>query len=207
MFARAIRYQRPMSYVSATILLLFIMDPFGNIPIFHSLLQDMDRGTRIRVILRELVFAYVILCAFLFAGSAVLAFLGLKQPSLSIAGGIILFLIAIGMVFPGAGLKTTTEGDADPFLVPLAIPMIAGPSAIAALLLLVSQNPGQLLVWWAALSTAWAVTAIVLGSSPFLFVLMGRRGARALERLMGMLLIMMAVQMFLDGVRGYFATD
>jgi multiple antibiotic resistance protein len=193
-----------MDYVSATVLLFFIMDPVGNIPVFHNLLEDVDPNRRARIILRELLFAYAILCIFLFAGEAILSFLGLKQPSLSIAGGIILFLIAIGMVFPGAGIKTTTSGDTDPFLVPLAVPLVAGPSAIAALFLLVSQEPGRLFVWWGALSTAWAVTAVVLGTSPYLFAIIRRRGARALERLIGMLLIMMAVQMFLDGVGAYF---
>lgn len=193
-----------MDYASAAVLLLFIMDPFGNIPVFDSLLHDVDKKRRFRVILRELLFAYVILCAFLFGGSAILDFLGLKQPSLSIAGGIVLFLIAIGMVFPGAGIRAKIAGDEEPFLVPLAVPLVAGPSAIAALLLLVSQDPTQILSWWAALSTAWAVTATILTASPLLFALIGRRGARALERLVGMLLIMMAVQMLLDGIRAYF---
>lgn len=179
------------------------MDPFGNIPIFHSILQEVTPHRRLRIIARELLFAYFILLAFLFAGEAILAFLGLKQPALSIAGGVILFLIAIGMVFPQHGLRTESTREEDPFIVPLAVPMIAGPSAIAALLLLVSRDPQRMLIWWGALSTAWLITALILISSTFLFEHIGRRGVRALEKLIGMLLIMMATQMFLDGIKAY----
>lgn len=192
-----------MDFLSSAVLLLFIMDPFGNIPVFHGILQGIPRERRLRIIARELAFAYLVLAGFLLAGRPVLAYLGLQQPALGIAGGLILFLIALGMVFPQHGLHAERESKEDPFLVPLAVPMVAGPSAIAVLLLLVSRDPDRWPVWLGALSAAWAVTAAVLLASTFLWECMGRRGVRAIEKLVGMLLIMMAVQMFLDGLKIY----
>lgn len=192
-----------MEFLSATVLLLFVIDPFGNIPVFHSILNGFSPSKRARIVVRELLIAYGVLLLFLFAGEAILDYLGLKQPTLSIAGGIVLFLIAIGMVFPEHGIKPTMPNEEDPFIVPLAIPLIAGPSTIAVLLLLVSQAPDKIPVWLGSLSTAWAVSAVILIASTYLFEKIGSRGAQAIERLIGMLLIMMAVQMFLDGVKSY----
>ena len=194
-----------MDFLTATIVLLFIMDPFGNIPVFHSLLERVDARRRPRVILRELLFAYAVLLVFLFGGETMLGRLGLRESTLSVAGGLILFLIALGMVFPTRGLAPAAveEKDEEPFLVPLAVPLVAGPSSVAFLLLLVSRYPERLTVWLGALSLAWAVTALVLTASGFLYERIGRRGARAIERLIGMILIMMSVQMFLDGIREY----
>ncbi len=192
-----------MEFLSATILLVFVIDPLGNIPVFHAILNVFSPTQRARVIVRELLIAYGLLVLVLFAGQAILDYLGLKQPTLSIAGGIILFLIAIGMVFPAHGIKPIAPNEEDPFIVPLAIPLIAGPSTVAVLLLLVSQAPDKRLVWLGALSSAWAVSAVILISSNYLYGKIGNRGARAIERLIGMLLIMMAVQMFLDGVKSY----
>jgi multiple antibiotic resistance protein len=194
-----------VDFLTATIVLLFIMDPFGNIPVFHSLLERVDAGRRPRVVLRELLFAYAVLLVFLFGGETMLGRLGLRESTLSIAGGLILFLIALGMVFPTRGLAPATveEKDEEPFLVPLAVPLVAGPSSVAFLLLLVSRYPERLTVWLGALSLAWGITALILMASGFLYERIGRRGARAIERLIGMILIMMSVQMLLDGIHEY----
>jgi multiple antibiotic resistance protein len=197
-----------MDFFSSTLLLLFIMDPFGNIPLFHSLLLQVDPQRRSRVVVRELLIAYGVLLLFLFGGDSITRHLGLKEPTLSIAGGLILLLIAIGMVFPRHGLDPDERpADEEPFVVPLAVPMIAGPSAVAAVLLLISRAPERLLTWLAALSCAWLLTALVLIASGRLYERIGDRGARAIERLIGMVLIMMAVQMFLDGVGEYLGLD
>jgi multiple antibiotic resistance protein len=192
-----------MELVSATILLLIIMDPLGNIPVFHSLLAHCPREQRLRVIARELVIAYLVLIGFLIAGESLLGYLGLKQPALGIAGGVVLFIIALRMVFPEPGAALPIEGDEEPFIVPLAIPMIAGPSAVAAILLLVSREPERLVTWWGALSAAWVLSAAILLASGLLMERLGPRTLRALGRLMGMLLIMMAVQMLMDALTGY----
>ena len=193
-----------MDMFSAAILLAIIMDPFGNIPLFHSLLGRYPRRRRLLIIARELLIAYAILLLFLFAGEAILHWLGLRQPALGVAGGVVLFIIALRMIFADDRPATGHEEE-EPFFVPLAVPMLAGPSAVSALLLLVSRDPGRLLTWLAALSLAWAVTALVLLASGLLMEMLGRRTLRALVRLTGMLLIMMSIQMFMDGVAAYIA--
>ena len=152
---------------------------------------------------RELVLALLILFLFLFTGNAILGFLGLGQPSLSIAGGVLLFIISLRMIFPRTASHDEIEGAEDPFLVPLAVPMIAGPSTIAILLLLSSSQPDRMMEWSISLGLAWLVTTVLLVASPFLMRVLGTRGARALERLMGMILIILATQMLLNGIRDF----
>ena len=188
---------------SAAVTLLLIMDPLGNVPIFNSVLANCEPTRRTRIIAREVTLALIILMGFLFAGNVILSFLGLSQSSLSIAGGVLLFIISMRMIFPGRHDGAEAEGDEEPFLVPLAVPLIAGPSTIAILLLLSSREPGRMLDWSIALFLAWLVTAALLVASPWLLRYLGDRGARALERLMGMILVIVAVQMLLNGVRDF----
>jgi multiple antibiotic resistance protein len=195
-----------VDFISATILLFIIMDPLGNIPIFHALVGRYSRPRRLRIISREMLVAYVILVLFLLAGEDILGYLGLEQPALGVAGGVVLFVIALRMVFPELGAVTSTDyADEEPFIVPLAVPMIAGPSAVAAVLLLVSREPAQLLRWWGALTVAWGLSACILLASGFFVEMLGHRALRALVRLSGMLLIMIAIQLLMDGITGYLA--
>ncbi len=188
---------------SVSLTLFFIMDPLGNMPVFNAVLSRFDPARRTRVIARELVLALLILMAFLHSGNAILGFLGLSQPSLNIAGGILLFLISLRMIFPPPdSLKDINEAE-DPFLVPLAMPLIAGPSTIAILLLLSSTEPDRMLEWSLALFLAWLGTTLILLASPWLLRVIGTRGARALERLMGMILVILSIQMLLDGIREF----
>jgi len=192
-----------MSIVSAGILLFLIMDPLGNIPIFLSLLKGVAPERRRRVLMRELLIALVVLFAFLLGGQYILKVLQLKQESVSIAGGIILFLIGVKMVFPPKeGVFGHAEGG-EPFIVPMAIPGVAGPSAMAALLLLTHTQPGKLPQWALALFAAWFATALILWSATYLYRLLGESVLTALERLMGMILIALSVQMLLDGIAKY----
>ena len=192
-----------MDLLSAAVLLVIIMDPIGNIPIFHAMLARFPRATRLRIITRELLIAYAVLVLFLVAGDGVLRWLGLQQPALGVAGGVVLFIIALRMVFPEPGAGREAVEETEPFIVPLAIPMLAGPSAVAAVLLLVSRDPERFWSWWAALTLAWTLSAAILLASGVLMEKLGPRTLRALVRLMGMLLIMMAVQMFMDGIAAY----
>ncbi|WP_180962052.1 YhgN family NAAT transporter [Halioglobus japonicus] len=189
--------------MTAFITLLFVMDPLGNVPIFLSVLKNVDPARRQRVLARELVIALVVLLLFLWGGAALLDLLGLRQESVSIAGAIILFLIAIRMIFPSPyGLMGDTP-EGEPFIVPLAIPMVAGPSALAIAMLLVTTNPDRMMDWTLALIGAWAASAVCLMSAPLLLRVLGNRGLVAVERLMGMVLVMIAVQMFFEGVEGF----
>ena len=188
---------------SVAVTLFFIMDPLGNVPVFNAILSSFDSAKRTRIMARELLLALLILFLFLFAGNAMLGFLGLSQSSLSIAGGILLFIISLRMIFPRATSSEEIEGSDDPFLVPLAVPMIAGPSTIAILLLLGSGQPDRMAEWSISLLLAWTATTILLVASPYLMRVLGRRGARALERLMGMILVILATQMLLNGIRDF----
>lgn len=193
-----------MDIASAVITLFLIMDPLGNIPLFLSALKNVPQARRQRVLVREILLAYLVLLACVFVGSAALELLGLEQETISIAGGIVLFLIALRMIFPADGAPPDTlEGE--PFLVPLAVPLIAGPSTLAALLLLQRSAPGQTLRLLLALTIAWAASGAILLSSTFFYRLLRERGLIAMERLMGMLLVMIAVQMFMNGLKTFLA--
>lgn len=179
--------------------LFFIMDPLGNMPVFNAILDHLDSRQRVKIVAREMLFALVILMAFLLAGTAILDFMGLSQSSLNIAGGVLLGIIALRMIFPPPVRENEVDVE-DPFIVPLAMPMVAGPSTIAILLLLSSTQPEYLWEWSAALLIAWAGTAAILTASPYLMRYLGSRGSRALGRLMGMLLVLLATQMLLNGI-------
>ncbi len=193
-----------MDIVSAATLLFLVMDPLGNIPVFLSVLEDVAPQRRTRVLIRELLLALLVLMLFLFCGRYVLGFLQLSEHSIRIAGGIILFLIALKMLFPmQRTADTPDEILGEPLLVPLAIPMVAGPSALAVVMLLSSNEPGRMVDWMLALFAAWLLSSLILISATGLKRFLGRRGLIALERLMGMLLVAIAVQMLLDGISAY----
>jgi len=195
--------ENSMSTLSAGILLFLIMDPLGNIPLFLSLLRNVAPERRQLVLARELLIALVVLFVFLFGGQYLLRVLQLKQESVSIAGGIVLFLIGLRMIFPPKDGIFGGDPAREPFIVPMAIPGVAGPSAVAAVMLLANSNPGRTVDWSVALSVSWLATAVILLSSTYLFRCLGTSVLIAMERLMGMLLVALSVQMFLDGVMAY----
>ena len=192
-----------MDPLSAFFTLLFVMDPLGNVPVFLSVLKSYEPRQRQRIIARELLFALAVLLFFLYFGSQFLALLSLKHESLRIAGGIVLFVIAIHMVFPPESGSTLVPSGQEPYFVPLAVPLVAGPSSLALIMLMVHESRGALLQWTAVVVGAWLITALVLLSSTLLYKVLGAKGITAIERLMGMLLIMIAVQMFFDGLEGF----
>jgi MarC family membrane protein len=182
-----------------------VMDPFGNIPFFVAALNRVEPRRHRVVVLRELAIAYAVMIAFLFAGQRLLGLLGVSGAALTIAGGVILFLIAIRMVFPPPGRSLHEDVEGEPFIVPLAIPYIAGPSVLAVEILLMSREPERWPTWLLAVSLAWAGTAaiVVLGSR--FAARLGRKGLIAVERLMGMILVAIAIQMLLSGIDEYLA--
>jgi len=187
---------------STAVTLFLVLDSLGNIPVFNAILSRLDHQRRSRVIAREMIIALVILVGFLFAGNIILGFLGLTQSSLNITGGVLLFIISLRMIFPGRH-QYQAEDTEDPFIVPIAVPLTAGPSTIAILLFLGSSQPDRLWEWCLALVLAWLGSTILLILSPRVLVVIGERGSRALERLMGMILVILAVQMFLNGIRDF----
>lgn len=192
-----------MTILSTALLLFLILDPLGNIPIFLSVLKPLPPQRQRVVLARELFIALVVLMAFLWGGQYFLDAMHLRQESVQIAGGIVLFLIGIRMIFPKPeGLMGEIPGG-EPFIVPLAIPLVAGPSGMAAVMLMGSNEPQRLGDWSLALLMAWLGTSVILFSATVLYRWLGRRVLTAVERLMGMLLVAISVQMFLDGINAY----
>lgn len=193
-----------MTLASAIILLFLVIDPFGNVPFFVSALNDVEPHRRRRVVIRELLIAYVVMVVFLFVGEPLLKVLGISGPALTIAGGVILFLIALRMVFPNRNRSAQEALVGEPFIVPLAIPYVAGPSVLAVELLMMSNEPGRWPVWLLAVTVAWAATSIIVYFGSQVAAKLGPRGLVAIERLMGMILVAIAIQMFLTGADTYF---
>lgn len=189
--------------LSAALLLFLILDPLGNIPVFLGLLKPLPASRRRFVLARELLIALVVLLVFLWCGKYVLEAMHLRQESVSIAGGIVLFLIGLKMIFPSPEGMFGDLPDGEPFIVPMAIPMVAGPSGMAAVMLLGSQEPGRMGDWTLALVIAWLGTAAILFSATYLYKVLGTRVLVAVERLMGMLLVAISVQMLMDGVASW----
>jgi small neutral amino acid transporter SnatA (MarC family) len=192
-----------MRVLTATLLLLLVMDPAGNVLTFVLLLKDIAPPRRRWIILREMVIALGILLIFLLFGRYFLAALRISEASLSISGGVILLLIALRMIFHTSESVFGECSVGEPLIVPLATPLVAGPSVIATVTLLTTREPGQLLQFCQALVLAWFVTALVLLCGNLLSRLLGPRVLTALERVMGMLLITLAVEMALEGVRAF----
>lgn len=187
--------------LASVFLLLLILDPLGNMPFVLSLLRHIPAARRRHIILRECAMATLLLVGFLFVGDWLLIAMRLSDSALEIAGGIILFMIALRMVFPpprNAALEHDAQGE--PFIVPLAIPMIAGPSALA-MVLLASRQSGEVLIWIAAIVLACSINALLLLASGWFARLFGKSGMEALERLMGLILTAMAVQMLISGIQ------
>ena len=190
-----------MDIFSTALLLVLVIDPVGNIPAFLFILQGVPEERHKRIIFRELFIALIVLVLFLLFGQFILAALQVSQGSLGAAGGIILFLIAVRMIFPVPKGVFGEEAEAgEPFIVPLAIPLVAGPAAMATLMLLMARDPTDWPQWLAALLVAWSVSGIILLSADQLARLLGRHTLVAIERLMGLVLTAVAVQMFIDGV-------
>jgi MarC family membrane protein len=192
------------TFLSATILLIVITDPLGNIPLFISNMQKVKKERRLKVILRECGVAFVVLVFFMLFGRQMLALLRISEETLKIAGGIILFLIAVNMIFPGTGVSVGNDriGD-EPFIVPVAIPLISGPSAMVTSMLIAGSNPSRMLEWIAAAAITIAATFVVLLGSDKIRDVLGVQVISAVEKLMGLLLTAMAIEMLLSGVAAY----
>jgi multiple antibiotic resistance protein len=193
-----------MTFISAVVLLFLVLDPLGNVPLFISATDRVQKERRKKVILRESLIAYVVLVFFFFCGRPILRTIGLDEPSLSIAGGVILFLIALKMVFPERNYYS--EGDGEPFIVPLAIPLIAGPSAIATVLLFMTRAQMPMHMLLLAITCSWAASTLILVCSSYMHRFLGERGLAAVERLMGLVLTAISIQMLMTGISQFLGT-
>jgi multiple antibiotic resistance protein len=195
-----------MDILSATLLLFLVMDPVGNVPLFIATLGRYDKQRQNRIIIRESLIAMLILVFFLFAGRFFLSVFNLSEPALSIAGGIILFIIALKLIFQNSNLIFESNYEGEPLIVPLAVPYIAGPSAIATVMLLSSREPNRWPEWLSAIIIASLVSVLILLLSGNLSRLLGNKGLSAVQRLVGLLLTAIAVQMLLVGIKQFVAS-
>lgn len=193
-----------MTVIAAILLLVIIMDPIGNVPLFLTILKNIPTSRRRKIIFRELLIALIVLLFFMFIGRYILQTLQIAESSLGIAGGIMLFLIAIKMIFPGANNMIVHDDKLEPLVVPLAVPLLAGPSAIAAVILMMAQEPNRWKEWVFALVVAWLIAGVILISSEALGRRLGQRALLAIERLMGILLMLVSVDFILDGIKQTF---
>jgi MarC family membrane protein len=190
-------------FLSAVILLTLVADPFGNMPLVNAMLGGVAERRRRIVVVRECLIAYGLLLAFMLGGQSLLAVMHLSQTSLSIAGGVILFMIAIRMVFAKLDGTFGEKAGGEPFIVPLATPLIAGPSALATVMLMASRDPSRLGMWAAAITVTMLITTVVLLAGTKLHRWLGDHAMHAIERLMGLILTAIAVEMLLAGIREF----
>ncbi|HBM17148.1 MAG TPA: hypothetical protein DD381_12520 [Lentisphaeria bacterium] len=188
------------AFLSTTLVMFFIMDPLGNIPIFLSALKSVKPDRRKKVLTRELFISLIVILLFFFIGKYIMSLMHFTQESISISGGLILLIIALKMIFPQSHDEAEKYED-EPFIVPLAIPLVAGPSAFAVIILLPQVPLKTMFLNLGAILTAWLVTAVILTFSTSLYKILKEKGVRAVERLMGMLLVIMATQMLINGIR------
>lgn len=192
-----------MNVFSIAFSLFLLMDSIGNVPLYLSVLKNLDPKRQRIVILREMIIALVIIILFMFLGDGLMTFLQISESTIQISGGIILFLICLKMIFPSK--ETPQESipiNEEPLIVPLAVPLVAGPAVLAAVMIYSRQEPH----YWElieAIFIAWFASLIILLSSSYLKKILGRRGLTALERLMGLILILISVQMFLTGLNRF----
>lgn len=191
--------------ITVSLTLFLVMDPLGNIPLFMTAMRNVAPERQRIVIVRELFIALAILVVMLFLGGSMLGILHISVEALTVGGGLILLLIAVRMIFPTPerSLNEPTPHD-EPFIVPLAVPYLAGPSAIATQIIFVNQYPDRLVDLSVAIVLAWGASAIILASSGWLAKVLGEKALTAVERLMGMILAMIATEMLLGGMRAYF---
>jgi MarC family membrane protein len=176
------------------------MDPVGNIPIFISVLKELPPRRLKIVIVRELTIALAFILGFYFIGEGLMKALGVSDYTLRISGGVILFLIALKMIFSDGGEKEEKKLKFEPFIVPLAVPLVAGPAILSAVMI-GGQTSGSHLVTISAIVLSWVISTGIFLSAGFLQRILGEKGLHASERLMGLVLILLSVQMFLDGVK------
>jgi MarC family membrane protein len=192
------------TFLSAFILLLLVLDPFGSLPIFISILGGVLPERRTRVAVREVTIAFIVLLGFMVAGQGFLALMRLSERSLEVAGGVILIIIAIRMIFGGGEIYGADVRGREPFIFPLAVPLLAGPSAMATVLLLASRQPEHMLQWIGALTAALAVSGVVLLAADRIRRVLGSQMVAAVEKLMGLVLTAVATEMILAGLKRYF---
>lgn len=183
--------------------LFLVLDPLGNTGIIATLISGFPAERQRYILFRELLIALTILVVFFFLGSYLLSGLGVSQAAITITGGVIFFLFAVSLLFPGSSVVNLKNLDEEPFIVPIATPLIVGPSSTATVILY-SQDS-----WLSAILAvliAWIFTAIIILLGPYLLSKVGKTGMHVAERVIGMICALIAVKMILKGLKLFLAT-
>lgn len=186
------------SFTNIATSLFFVLNSIGQIPIFLALLRKFDQKTQLKIIFRELLISLAILVAFTFFGDWILKVLGISRPILSIAGGILLFLISLSMIFP-KHTESEQQLTQEPIIIPLAIPLIAGPGSISIVMMYAHATNNPLFVS-AAVFAAWIPSLIILLLGSYVKKILGEKGLTAIERLGGMLICLISISLFTHGM-------
>ncbi len=192
-----------MTLIESALLLFLVVDPFGNLPFVLAVLGNASLPEYRRAITREMLLAFLILLAFTFAGEQILGYLNIEQSSLVVAGGVILFLISLKMIFKSSAEIFEDRYRGNPLLVPIAVPALAGPSAMTTVMILRTQQQVPLEILLAALVMVFAVAWIIFLLGRGINAYLGPRGISALEKFMGLLLNLVAVNMMMQGIKGF----
>lgn len=194
-------------FLTITATIFFILNATGQIPIFLAMLTHFDHARQMKIIFRELVIALLILLLFTFSGDWVLMVLGISRPIIGVAGGVLLFLISLTMIFPKEPRNGSEKLHTEPMIIPLAIPMITGPGAITTVMTFAHETKNALLVA-SAVFVAWVPSLLILLAGSYIKKILGEKGLVAVERLGGMLVCLIGIQMFtkstFDLVQAYF---
>jgi len=191
-----------MDLVSAIVLLLIVTDPLGNLPMVIACLEGTRRPQFF--VTREVILATLVLILSLFFGPLMLKILNLSEEALRLAGGIVLFLIAIKLIFPTDTSWLGVKHGEEPLLFPLAVPLVAGPSAVATVMLFAAQHPTKMGIWVIAILISMLVSLVTFSFAPLLHRIVGNRALAAFQRLMGMLLTVIATEMIISGIKEIF---
>ena len=193
--------------LSITLSIFLLMDPIGNIPVYISLLKEIEQKRSIKIIIREMLIALVIILIFSMFGKSFLEIIDVNEDAVHIAGGFVLFMISLKMIFPQkGGLSEALFEKGEPFIFPLAIPLVAGPSVLAAVMIYSGQLESNWILY-VAITIAWFISMIILLASTILKKWLGLRGIAALERLMGLILMLIAINMILEGIDMHYGAN
>lgn len=188
-------------FLSIALTLFFVIDAFGHIPTYLSFLSKINKKKVHYIAIRELIFSLIIMILFQYVGDVLLTLLEITKDTVQIAGGIILFLIAIRLIFALEEDKTKGWGEGEPFIVPIATPLIAGPSILSAIMIFAQEQPDNVMVL-GAIIVAWFASSLIFFFAAPIYKLVGEKVLMAVQRLMGLIVALIAVQMLLKGIIG-----
>lgn len=194
-----------MSLFNVTLVLFLIMDPLGNLSAFHSMVKELDPKRQYWIIFREMMIALGVMLFFNYVGEYIFNFLDLSETTVRLSSGVVLFLIAVKILFTSHDSPRANLPKGEPFIFPLAVPLIAGPALMATIMLYAHLEHVQSIMLL-AIFIAWLLSALIFFFAGPIKRVLGDNGLMACERLIGMVLVLVAIQRLMEGVLLFWAT-